>query len=459
MNHPIVTLHGMGGIGKTSLALFGAHRLAAAKTPHFEFIVWFSARDVDLRPTGPSSVRPSVVDLAAVSKAFASLFGVDPKVESFAKVLQSPKPHSEKGILFIFDNFETIADATSLHKFLDEHTHLPNKVLITSRERAFVADFPIEVRGMERGEAFQMMKSIAQELSIEKLVTEEIMEGIYSYTGGHAYVMRVILGEMAKEQRYTPPKQLIPRRMDIVDAVFERSFNKFSDGGRNVFLTVANWKSEISELALIVVLGQRGLDVEAGIEECKRLSMILPNTLMNHQPCYSAPQLARIFGHKKLQGDADRLVIQEDIETLRRFGVIGKSHLEQQTQDDLILQFVNWCMNEASGKDSATISRLDGMSTHIATQIHTTGEATGFISAAGDKGKPITVIGTNSIRAGFDATCLQQALNARSAPGVTDLVLNPDAHAGYGAPVGCVLTSISRPGRRGHQMLDELPAT
>jgi len=77
------------------------------------------------------------------------------------------------------------------------------------------------------------------------------------------------------------------------------------------------------------------------------------------------------------------------------------------------------------------------------TQIHATGEATGFIPAPGDKGKPITVIGTNSIRAGFDATCLQQALKARSAPGVTDLVLNPDAHAGYGAPVGCVLTSTT----------------
>jgi len=60
------------------------------------------------------------------------------------------------------------------------------------------------------------------------------------------------------------------------------------------------------------------------------------------------------------------------------------------------------------------------------TQIHATGEATGFIPAPGDKGKPITVIGTNSIRAGFDATCLQQALNARSAPGVTDLVLGYD---------------------------------
>jgi len=71
------------------------------------------------------------------------------------------------------------------------------------------------------------------------------------------------------------------------------------------------------------------------------------------------------------------------------------------------------------------------------TQIHVTGEATGFIPAPGDKGKPITVIGTNSIRAGFDATCLQQALNARSAPGVTDLVLNPDAHAGYGDGPDC----------------------
>src|SRR5438445_8039663 len=83
------------------------------------------------------------------------------------------------------------------------------------------------------------------------------------------------------------------------------------------------------------------------------------------------------------------------------------------------------------------------MSAENPTQIRATGEATGFIPAPGDKGKPITVIGTNSIRAGFDASCLQQALNARSAPGISDLVLNPDAHSGYGAPVGCVLTSAT----------------
>src|SRR5476651_1048229 len=70
-----------------------------------------------------------------------------------------------------------------------------------------------------------------------------------------------------------------------------------------------------------------------------------------------------------------------------------------------------------------------------------TGEATAILPARDNNSKPITVIGMQAIRDGFDAGCLQQALNSRGAPGVTDLVLNPDAHLGYGAPVGCVMVS------------------
>ncbi len=70
-----------------------------------------------------------------------------------------------------------------------------------------------------------------------------------------------------------------------------------------------------------------------------------------------------------------------------------------------------------------------------------TGEATGIIPVKNGEVAPITVIGTHAIRATFDARCIQQAINSRCAPGVTDLILNPDAHCGYGAPVGCVLVS------------------
>ncbi len=70
-----------------------------------------------------------------------------------------------------------------------------------------------------------------------------------------------------------------------------------------------------------------------------------------------------------------------------------------------------------------------------------TGEATAILPARNKSMKPITVIGTEAIRSGFDPTCIEQALNSRGAPGVTELVLNPDAHGGYGAPIGCVMVS------------------
>ena len=73
--------------------------------------------------------------------------------------------------------------------------------------------------------------------------------------------------------------------------------------------------------------------------------------------------------------------------------------------------------------------------------LHKTDEALGFLPLPGDKGKPITVVGTDAIRDHFDEMCLQQALNSRMAPGVTDVILIPDGHAGSGAPIGCVMVS------------------
>ncbi|MEM7474144.1 MAG: RtcB family protein [Planctomycetota bacterium] len=59
----------------------------------------------------------------------------------------------------------------------------------------------------------------------------------------------------------------------------------------------------------------------------------------------------------------------------------------------------------------------------------------------GENLSPITVIGNELIVDSFDEICLQQAINSRKAPGISNLVLNPDAHPGYGAPVGCVMSS------------------
>ncbi|MBQ7030380.1 MAG: RtcB family protein, partial [Thermoguttaceae bacterium] len=68
-----------------------------------------------------------------------------------------------------------------------------------------------------------------------------------------------------------------------------------------------------------------------------------------------------------------------------------------------------------------------------------TGSATGLLYV--ENRSPIRVFGVDSIRKSFGEETLRQALNARLAPGVVDVVLNPDAHVGYGAPIGCVIVS------------------
>lgn len=68
-------------------------------------------------------------------------------------------------------------------------------------------------------------------------------------------------------------------------------------------------------------------------------------------------------------------------------------------------------------------------------------EAVALLPVQNGAVRPVTVIGNEAIRATFDDVCLQQARNAAGAPGVSQVVLNPDAHLGYGAPVGSVLVS------------------
>jgi tRNA-splicing ligase RtcB len=78
---------------------------------------------------------------------------------------------------------------------------------------------------------------------------------------------------------------------------------------------------------------------------------------------------------------------------------------------------------------------------HNDVQLIPTGAATAILPTHDSKRPPITVIGTPEIRATFDEPCLKQAQNTAAAPGVSQVVLNPDAHIGYGAPIGCVLAS------------------
>src|SRR5262249_32793171 len=132
--HPIITLQGRGGVGKTSLTLEVLHQIAESSA--YYSIVWFSARDIDLLPEGPRIVRPDVLSINDIARDFTSLMHPRRTVrgreaETYLVAALSGKS-ADGPFLFVFDNFETIRQQNELYSYLSNCIRLPNKVLITT---------------------------------------------------------------------------------------------------------------------------------------------------------------------------------------------------------------------------------------------------------------------------------------------------------------------------------------
>ena len=200
--HPIVTLVGLGGIGKTSLALEVLHSLATSGA--FFSMVWFSARDIDLLPDGPKSVRPQVLSLEEMADEYARLMHpteIGTKGFSAEAFLTASLADSgtEARQLFVFDNFETVRSPADLYRWLDNCIRLPNKILITTRMRQFKADYPVEVKGMTEPEFDALIDSVSAKLGITSLISAGYRRDLYQESNGHPYVGKVLLGEVARE--------------------------------------------------------------------------------------------------------------------------------------------------------------------------------------------------------------------------------------------------------------------
>lgn len=353
----VLTLHGRGGVGKTRLALHVIHSLSLLERPPFEHVVWFSARDVDLTPTGPKSVQPAMDDLKNAAETYGRIFGLPGTVESFRAGLNAETKESRK-TLFVFDNFETIADKHTFQKFLADNTRPPNRLLITSRERDFHGDRPLEVSGMDWDEAEELLRGVGATLGIAALLTDEVMEKIFETTEGHAYVMRLVAGEIAS--RGAVGISQMTQRDQVLDAVFERSYARLTEAGRSTFLTVGNWKAAIPEISLIATLGKRSFDVLDALDECTQLALVERGQLKDGQPCFWAPQLARLFAQKKLTGATDALTIRSDLEELRKFGVISISGPKPGYQE-IMTGYADYCLKQARSASPELRKSIGGM--------------------------------------------------------------------------------------------------
>jgi hypothetical protein len=333
--HPVVTLVGRGGIGKTWLTLNVLYDVATLN--RFTFILWFSARDIDLLPEGPKTVAPHVLTTPEIAQEFSNLLephGYREKGFDAVKFLSETMTKSLDGsVLFVFDNFETVRAPIELFNWIDTYVRLPNKVLITTRYREFKGDYPIEVLGMTESESEELIQTTAQSLEIAHLLTENYKSELYQESNGHPYVMKVLLGEVAKAGKIVRVERIVATRDDILDALFERTFSGLSPVARRVFLTMCNWRSSIPVLALEAVLlrpTNELMDVENAVEELGRSSFVeLTTSSEDNELFATVPLAASVFGKKKLSTYPMKSAIESDLQLLHAFGAAQQSDINK----------------------------------------------------------------------------------------------------------------------------------
>jgi hypothetical protein len=350
----VVTLAGRGGIGKTSLAQAAAGALCSEQ--RFDAILWFSSRDVDLLMDGPKLVQPHLLNKRDVAKQHRKLLAeyvnLDEKLDDL-KLLSDSLQKSPLGgpILYIFDNFETTTDQIGLYKWLYTFVRPPNKVLITTRVREFNGDYSISVFGMTEDEAYVLIDQEAKRLDIQGLLTNEVMLQLFQESDGHPYILRILLGEIARTKKVEKGEIRIASKDEVLDALFDRTFKNLSPAAKQVFLTLCSWRSAIPVVALEAVMirsANESLDVRKAIDELDRSSLVEIDRPDEEQEVATVPLAAAIFGRRKLKASPLKSAVEADKELLLLFGP-GQKGDSAQALNVRIQRFVQGIARKSGG--------------------------------------------------------------------------------------------------------------
>lgn len=305
----VLSIEGLGGIGKTALADALARRLLDELV--FVDLAWVTARQRSLNLGGAiRQERETGVDAAEIiSLLLRQLWQDEPAPVALSTEQKLHLLHQrlkQAAHLIVIDNLETVADLENLTPIVRQLAG-PSKFLLTSRQSLYgeAGIYHHLLRDLSQQHALQLVRQEAAERNVVHLIgaSDGDLQPIYDTVGGNPLALRLVVGlvQIHPLQRVLDGLRQA-RGLPVVNLytyIYRQAWDELTPVERQVFL------------AMLLVAQEHGGDLEqiadtSGLPEelvSQALGSLVTRNLVNaggglNQRRYSIHSLTRTFLHE-----------------------------------------------------------------------------------------------------------------------------------------------------------------
>lgn len=351
--HPLVTIDGIGGIGKSALALEVAHRYLRdyaqlPKEERFDVIIWTSAKSSVLTADG---IKPRQQITRTLDDIYTTIaVALDREDITRARTEEQDELVTraliQQRTLLVVDNLETVDDER-VNAFLRE-LPAPTKAIVTTRHRIDVA-YPIRLTGLPEEDGLALVAQESEKKSVKLTAAEQ--KKLYTRTGG---VPLAIVWSVA-QMGFGYSAEAVLRRLgqptgDVARFCFEGALECIrGTGAHKMLMALSLFATDASREALGYVTNLPSLDRDDSLVTLERLSLvngkggrfwILPLTHNYAQAELSKDEAWESFARKRW---SDYLLSLLD--KLRKQGYPGIGAFVQERTN--LLDFLEWLWGES----------------------------------------------------------------------------------------------------------------
>jgi LuxR family glucitol operon transcriptional activator len=359
----LTSIDGIGGIGKTSLALEAAYEcLHASQSDEpsegivtFGSFVWITAKDRNLTLNDLLDAIAQALDYPGIVQR-----PLDRKKLGVEKLLR------ERPTLLIVDNFEMAPD-DSVRSFL-RYLPEPSKALITTRERSLEHAWAISLEGLSEGEALDLIRGEGRRLGLKSLEEAEdrMLLHLHKATGGAPLALKWSVGQIKQrgQSLNSVLAALHEARGRMFEDIFDRSWALLSPDSRQVLMIMPLFAASASKAALQAASDVHNFALDEALGQLVEMSLVdATDELQLDSRRYTTHPLMRAFAAGKAQQESayvetsHRRLAEYFLSFVQPYGGDRWHPLFARLELDLpnVLAVVRWCWEQAQIKLGADI--------------------------------------------------------------------------------------------------------